>query len=134
MREACLALLAASYRTLYRIAAPAKSGVGFSILNIHTGGACFLCRAFSYISMVGWAVASQDAPVSSMAGNANSAQSATHEISISGGGLNTTYWRLPYGYNPYPHSPVTFRFFQRRHRFHHTGWTLRASGDRSAGK
>jgi len=40
----------------------------------------FLCRAFGYTSMVGWTGASQDAPVSSMAGKANPVQSATRRL------------------------------------------------------
>ncbi|MBB2332796.1 hypothetical protein [Escherichia sp. 93.0816] len=38
----------------------------------HGAFAPFLCRAFGYTSMAGRTGASQDAPVSSMAGNANS--------------------------------------------------------------
>ncbi|ENV4276776.1 ash family protein [Salmonella enterica] len=55
----------------------------------------FLCCAFGYISMVGWARAPQGAPVSSMAGKVNLVQSTTREIDLSGGGIKTTYWRLP---------------------------------------
>ncbi|EDX6482758.1 TPA: hypothetical protein ACU22X_002924 [Salmonella enterica] len=41
------------------------------ILAAHGAFAPFLCRAFGYASMVGRAGASQDAPVSSMAGKVN---------------------------------------------------------------
>lgn len=47
----------------------------------------FLCRSHGYISMVGWARAPQGAPVSSMAGKVNLAQSTTREIDLSGGGF-----------------------------------------------
>jgi len=45
----------------------------------------FLCRAFGYISMVGWAGASQDAPVSDEAGKTNSVQFTTRKIGLFGG-------------------------------------------------
>ncbi|WP_193764583.1 ash family protein [Hafnia alvei] len=46
-----------------------------------------MCRSHGYISMVGWARAPQGAPVSSMAGKVNLAQSTTREIDLSGGGF-----------------------------------------------
>ncbi|HHL9593832.1 TPA: ash family protein [Citrobacter braakii] len=61
----------------------------------HDAQASFLCRAFSYISMVGWAGASQDAPVSCNTGKVNLVQSTTHEIDLSGGGFITRYRRMP---------------------------------------
>ncbi|WP_369075389.1 hypothetical protein [Brenneria tiliae] len=48
---------------------------------------------------------------SSMAGKTNSVQSTTRKIGLLGGGLNITYWRLPYGYNPQPDSPITYSSF-----------------------
>ncbi|WP_232353044.1 ash family protein [Hafnia alvei] len=57
--------------------------------------ASFLCRAFGYISMVGWAGASQGAPVSCNTGKVNPVQSTTHEIDLSSGGFITRYRRLP---------------------------------------
>ncbi|WP_370974304.1 hypothetical protein [Enterobacter wuhouensis] len=46
---------------------PAKSGAGISLSNImpatYDAFASFLCRAFGYTSMVGWAGAPQGAPV-----------------------------------------------------------------------
>ncbi|TNL14180.1 hypothetical protein CYD30_00660 [Kosakonia cowanii] len=65
-----------------------------------------LCRAYGYASMAGRAGASQDAPVSSKAGKTNSVRSAAirlvswvvAHISLTGG--------CPYGYDPYPDSPI----------------------------
>ncbi|EBD0848694.1 hypothetical protein FHN97_05120 [Salmonella enterica] len=69
--------LAVIYHSLYLYVAPAKSGAGIGILNSsywrHNGAfAPFLCRVLSYTSMAGRTGASQDAPVSNKAGNANS--------------------------------------------------------------
>ncbi|WP_368389657.1 ash family protein [Salmonella enterica] len=52
----------------------------------HGASALFLCRAFSYISMVGRAGASQDAPVSMRPVRLTPSGSTTREISLSGGG------------------------------------------------
>ncbi|MCA6984875.1 ash family protein [Pectobacterium brasiliense] len=71
----------------------------------------FLCRTHGYISMVGWAGAPQGAPVSDEAGKTNSVQSTTRKIGLFGGGDISTHRRLPYGYDHYPHSPITDRFF-----------------------
>ncbi|WP_423804483.1 ash family protein [Obesumbacterium proteus] len=84
----------------------AKSGAGIDLLKLlqatHDARASFLCRAFSYISMVGWAGASQDAPVSCNTGKVNPVQSTTHGIDLSSGGFITRYRRLPNGYYPNP--------------------------------
>ncbi|WP_318376622.1 ash family protein [Enterobacter sp.] len=70
----------------------------------------FLCRSHGYTSMAGRAGASQDAPVSSMAGKANPVRSATREISLSSGGIKTSHTGgCHYGYDPQPESPVTHR-------------------------
>ncbi|HKS34472.1 MAG TPA: ash family protein [Enterobacteriaceae bacterium] len=45
--------------------------------------------------MVGWTGAPQGAPVPDKAGSSNPVQSTTREIGTSGGGLKTTYRRLP---------------------------------------
>ncbi|MBJ9323801.1 hypothetical protein I5501_16390 [Citrobacter freundii] len=49
--------------------------------------------------MVGWTVASQDAPVSNEAGRTNSVQPATQRL-VPSVAVNFTHWRLPYGYYP----------------------------------
>ncbi|WP_281350988.1 ash family protein [Budvicia diplopodorum] len=71
--------------------APAKSGAGIGLLNIipatYDALASFLCRAFGYTSMVGWAGASKDAPVSGMAGKTNPVQFTTQKIGLFGGGI-----------------------------------------------
>ncbi|HCC5837092.1 TPA: ash family protein [Citrobacter farmeri] len=46
----------------------------------------FLCRSLCYISMVGWAGASKDAPVSVRPVRSTLSGSTTHEIDLSGGG------------------------------------------------
>lgn len=68
-----------------KVGLPAKSGNGISLLikayrRHMTRQRLFLCRAFGYTSMVGWAGASQDAPVSDKAGKANPVQSATRRL------------------------------------------------------
>ncbi|MFP1878489.1 ash family protein [Lonsdalea quercina] len=47
-----------------------------------------MCRAFGYVSMVGRAGASKDAPVSVRPVRLTPSGSTTHEISLSGGGDN----------------------------------------------
>ncbi|QCR06119.1 ash family protein [Brenneria sp. EniD312] len=47
-----------------------------------------MCRAFGYVSMVGRAGASKDAPVSVRPVRLTPSGSTTHEISLSGGGYN----------------------------------------------
>ncbi|WP_353655501.1 ash family protein [Citrobacter sp. Ct235] len=75
--------------------------------------------------MVGWAGASQDAPVSCNTGSSNPVQFTTNEIGTSGGGITTRYRRLPYGYDPHPNTPVTRHPLQRCHGFHRSGQLLR---------
>ncbi|MEG0716096.1 MAG: Rha family transcriptional regulator [Hafnia sp.] len=75
----------------YTVQAPAKSGVGIGVLEIHTAtndaSASFLLSQLGYIQiMVGWVGAPQGAPVSVCAGYANPAQFTTSEIGVSGGG------------------------------------------------
>lgn len=75
----------------YTVQAPAKSGVGIGVLEIHTATndapASFLLSQLGYIQiMVGWVGAPQGAPVSVCAGYANPAQFTTSEIGVSGGG------------------------------------------------
>ncbi|HAV2176790.1 ash family protein [Enterobacter cloacae] len=55
-----------------------------------------LRRASGYIPMVGWAGASQDAPVSIKAGNANSVQSCHPGNWHFSGSVLITYWKLSY--------------------------------------
>ncbi|MBN3057119.1 ash family protein [Pectobacterium brasiliense] len=95
---------------------PAKSGAGIGLLKYFIGdigraSVFFLCRTHGYISMVGWAGAPQGAPVPDEAGKTNSVQSTTRKIGLFGGGDIPTHRRLPYGYDHYPHSPITDRFF-----------------------
>ncbi|WP_412176783.1 ash family protein [Enterobacter sp.] len=52
----------------------------------HGASALFLCRAFSYISMVGRAGASKDAPVSMRPVRLTPPGCTAREISLSGGG------------------------------------------------
>ncbi|EKG0290646.1 hypothetical protein O1M57_003357 [Escherichia albertii] len=62
-----------------------------------------MCRLHGYISMVGRAVASQDAPVSVRPVMLTPSGSTTREISISSDGNNSLLTGgLPYGYNPHP--------------------------------
>ncbi|WMY76796.1 hypothetical protein RHD99_20230 [Buttiauxella selenatireducens] len=68
----------------------------------HGALASFLCRAFSYISMVGWAGASKDAPVSGMAGSSNPVQSTTTSLEPLVVVLDITYRRLPSWLLPQP--------------------------------
>lgn len=56
----------------YSLTTPAKSGVGFSILNVKTAhsraSGFFMCHALSYLFNGGLAVESRDSPVSVLAG------------------------------------------------------------------
>ncbi|WP_159565463.1 ash family protein [Budvicia diplopodorum] len=98
--------LAVYFHPLYRLFAPAKSGDGIDLLNKPyrrhtTRQRLFLCRTFSCThTMVGWARASQGAPVSDKAGKVNLVQSTTHVIDLSGGGFKhylseAAPWLLP---------------------------------------
>lgn len=74
----------------YASRAPAKSGAGISLLQLHMATpdapASFLSSAFTHTQiMVGWMGAPKGAPVSMCAGKANSVQFTTHKISLFGG-------------------------------------------------
>ncbi|HBC0624440.1 TPA: ash family protein [Serratia marcescens] len=74
--------------------ASAKSDAGIGLLKYShsahdTRLACFLFVRSSYISMVGWAGASQDAPVPCDAGKTNSVQFTTSQIGLCGGEFKT---------------------------------------------
>ncbi|WP_154959965.1 ash family protein, partial [Klebsiella grimontii] len=59
--------LAVNRQSRYLLPVPANSGAGIGLPNIipatYDALASFLCRAFGYTSMVGWAGAPQGAPV-----------------------------------------------------------------------
>nr|EKW5023195.1 ash family protein [Klebsiella pneumoniae] len=59
--------LAVNCQSRYLLPVPANSGAGIGLPNIipatYDALASFLCRAFGYTSMVGWAGAPQGAPV-----------------------------------------------------------------------
>ncbi|MGU3381011.1 hypothetical protein [Klebsiella grimontii] len=85
-----------------------------------------MCRAFCYISMVGRAGASQDAPVSVRPVRSTPPGSTTHEIDLSGGGNKLILTGgCHYGYDLHSNTPVTFRSLQCRHRLHRPRQPLR---------
>lgn len=80
----------------YASCAPAKSGAGISLLQLHMATtdapASFLSSAFMRTKiMVSWMGAPKGAPVSMCAGKANSVQFTTHKISLFGGEFNFTH-------------------------------------------
>lgn len=74
----------------YAVSAPAKSGVGIGVPDMHkaiqTRPASFLSSASTHIQiMVGWMGAPKGAPGSLCTGYANPVQFTTSEIGVSGG-------------------------------------------------
>ncbi|WP_185930798.1 ash family protein [Klebsiella huaxiensis] len=81
-----------------------------------------MCRALSYISMVGRAGASQDAPVSVRPVRLTPSGSTTHEISLSSGGNSLLLTGgCHHGYNPQSRTPVICCPLQRYHGFYRAG-------------
>ena len=92
---------------VYGYSAPAKSGAGIGVLQLstaHNRAKCgfFVCVARLHPSMVGWARASKDAPVSVEAGTPTSFSSPPAKLAFPVVGFRPSYRRLPSWLLPLP--------------------------------